>query len=58
MCTVNLFKCFIFQVDQSKVVLSPMPGLVKSIACAPGDMVGEGQEVCVIGEYMWSRVVP
>ncbi|XP_042857988.1 propionyl-CoA carboxylase alpha chain, mitochondrial-like [Penaeus japonicus] len=36
------------KVDQSKVVLSPMPGLVKSIACAPGDMVGEGQEVCVI----------
>ncbi|KAK8734798.1 hypothetical protein OTU49_005655 [Cherax quadricarinatus] len=36
------------KVDQSKQVLSPMPGLVKSIACGPGDMVAEGQEVCVI----------
>ncbi|XP_071552299.1 propionyl-CoA carboxylase alpha chain, mitochondrial-like [Panulirus ornatus] len=36
------------KVDQSKQVLSPMPGLVKSIACVPGDMVAEGQEVCVI----------
>ena len=34
----------------SKQVLSPMPGLVKSIACAAGDMVSEGQEVCVIGK--------
>ncbi|CAL4243835.1 unnamed protein product, partial [Meganyctiphanes norvegica] len=34
--------------DVSKQVLSPMPGLVKSIACAPGDLVAEGQEVCVI----------
>nr|XP_045607835.1 propionyl-CoA carboxylase alpha chain, mitochondrial-like [Procambarus clarkii] len=36
------------KIDQSKQVLSPMPGLVKSIACAPGNMVAEGQEVCVI----------
>ncbi|KAG7168362.1 Propionyl-CoA carboxylase alpha chain-like [Homarus americanus] len=36
------------KMDQSKQVLSPMPGLVKSIACVPGDMVAEGQEVCVI----------
>lgn len=28
-----------------------MPGLVKSIACKPGDMVAEGQELCVIGQY-------
>lgn len=28
-----------------------MPGLVKTINCAPGDMVAEGQELCVIGEY-------
>ncbi|KAK8381205.1 hypothetical protein O3P69_008221 [Scylla paramamosain] len=36
------------KVDQSKQVLSPMPGLVKTIACVPGDMVAEGQELCVI----------
>ncbi|KAK3863470.1 hypothetical protein Pcinc_030775 [Petrolisthes cinctipes] len=36
------------KIDQSKQVLSPMPGLVKSIACKPGDMVAEGQELCVI----------
>ncbi|XP_054707309.1 propionyl-CoA carboxylase alpha chain, mitochondrial-like [Uloborus diversus] len=34
--------------DISKVVLAPMPGLLKSISCKVGDMVGEGQEVCVI----------
>ncbi|KAK4310783.1 hypothetical protein Pmani_017683 [Petrolisthes manimaculis] len=36
------------KIDQSKQVLSPMPGLVKSIACKAGDMVAEGQELCVI----------
>ncbi|KAK7078192.1 hypothetical protein SK128_027226, partial [Halocaridina rubra] len=36
------------KVDQSMQILSPMPGLVKSIACSPGDLVAEGQEVCVI----------
>ncbi|XP_064119669.1 propionyl-CoA carboxylase alpha chain, mitochondrial-like [Macrobrachium nipponense] len=36
------------KVDMSMQVLSPMPGLVKSVACVPGDMVSEGQEVCVI----------
>ncbi|XP_076031382.1 propionyl-CoA carboxylase alpha chain, mitochondrial-like [Oratosquilla oratoria] len=36
------------KVDVSKQVLSPMPGLVKSVSCSVGDMVGEGQEVCVI----------
>lgn len=40
---------YLWQVDQSKQVLSPMPGLVKTINCAPGDMVAEGQELCVIG---------
>ncbi|KAL7636441.1 UNVERIFIED_CONTAM: hypothetical protein RMT77_013216 [Armadillidium vulgare] len=34
--------------DVSKQILSPMPGLVKSINCSQGDMVAEGQEVCVI----------
>ncbi|MCL4126709.1 UNVERIFIED_CONTAM: hypothetical protein GTU68_063198, partial [Idotea baltica] len=34
--------------DVSKKVMSPMPGLVKNVSCSPGDMVAEGQEVCVI----------
>nr|XP_023025846.1 propionyl-CoA carboxylase alpha chain, mitochondrial-like [Leptinotarsa decemlineata] len=34
--------------DVSKQVRSPMPGLVKSVACSVGDMVAEGQELCVI----------
>ncbi len=38
------------KVDVSKVVLSPMPGLVKSVCCKVGDLVGEGQEVLVIGK--------
>jgi len=36
------------QLDVSKVVISPMPGLVKSVNCQVGDSVGEGQEVLVI----------
>ncbi|XP_063245209.1 propionyl-CoA carboxylase alpha chain, mitochondrial-like [Bacillus rossius redtenbacheri] len=34
--------------DVSKVVRSPMPGLVKSITCASGDEIADGQEVCVV----------
>lgn len=33
------------KIDESKVILAPMPGLVKSVSCATGDMVAEGQEV-------------
>ena len=36
------------KIDESKVVLAPMPGLVKSVTCSVGDSVAEGQEVCVI----------
>ena len=36
--------------DLSKMVVSPMPGLVKAVSCAVGDVVAEGQELCVIGE--------
>ncbi|KAJ9594842.1 hypothetical protein L9F63_013879 [Diploptera punctata] len=36
------------KLDVSKVVLSPMPGMVKSVTCKPGDTVAEGQEVCVV----------
>ncbi|XP_023717228.1 propionyl-CoA carboxylase alpha chain, mitochondrial isoform X2 [Cryptotermes secundus] len=35
-------------VDVSKVVLSPMPGMVKSVSCEVGDTMAEGQEVCII----------
>lgn len=38
------------KIDVSKLVKSPMPGLVKSIACKPGDAVTDGQELCVIGK--------
>nr|CAD7268931.1 unnamed protein product [Timema shepardi] len=34
--------------DVSKVVKSPMPGMVKSVNCKHGDDIAEGQEVCVI----------
>lgn len=33
------------------MVLSPMPGLVKSVSCEAGDSIAEGQEVCVVGMY-------
>ncbi|KAJ8916292.1 hypothetical protein NQ315_016433 [Exocentrus adspersus] len=34
--------------DISKQVRSPMPGLVKSVSCNVGDVVAEGQELCII----------
>ncbi|XP_067143238.1 propionyl-CoA carboxylase alpha chain, mitochondrial-like [Centruroides vittatus] len=36
------------KMDVSKVVTAPMPGVVKSVSCEIGQMVSEGQEVCVI----------
>ena len=36
------------KVDTSKVVLSPMPGVVKSVAVEVGQLVGEGLECCVV----------
>ncbi|KPM09321.1 propionyl-CoA carboxylase alpha chain-like protein [Sarcoptes scabiei] len=36
------------KIDYSKIIKSPMPGLVKSIAVNLGDKVNEGQELCVI----------
>jgi propionyl-CoA carboxylase alpha chain len=36
------------KIDTSKLVQSPMPGLVVSIAVKPGDKVVAGQEVCVV----------
>lgn len=43
--------------DVSKLIKSPMPGLVKSVACNVGDTVVEGQELLIIGKlwilYLW-----
>jgi len=35
-------------VDHSRQVISPMPGLVRQVAVEVGDLVGEGQECCVV----------
>jgi len=35
-------------VDLTKVVLSPMPGVVKAVSVEVGQMVGEGHECCVV----------
>ncbi|XP_022263835.1 propionyl-CoA carboxylase alpha chain, mitochondrial isoform X8 [Canis lupus baileyi] len=34
--------------DTSSILRSPMPGVVVAISVKPGDMVAEGQEICVI----------
>ncbi|KAF4025799.1 hypothetical protein G4228_017733, partial [Cervus hanglu yarkandensis] len=34
--------------DTSSVLRSPMPGVVVAISVKPGDLVAEGQEICVI----------
>lgn len=36
------------EVDRSSMLVAPMPGILKSIAVAAGDMVSEGQELCVL----------
>nr|XP_027204066.1 propionyl-CoA carboxylase alpha chain, mitochondrial-like [Dermatophagoides pteronyssinus] len=36
------------KIDARKIIKSPMPGVVKSIAVNVGDEVNEGQELCVI----------
>jgi len=35
-------------VDTSRIILSPMPGVVKSVSVQVGDKVGEGQECAVV----------
>lgn len=37
------------KLDISKLIKSPMPGLVKSVACKIGDAVADNQELLVIG---------
>ena len=36
------------QLDLTKVVLSPMPGVVKGISVEVGQLVGEGHECCIV----------
>jgi len=36
------------KIDASKVIQSPLFGLVKSVSCNIGDQVNEEQELCVI----------
>ncbi|KAG1661617.1 Propionyl-CoA carboxylase alpha chain, mitochondrial [Nymphon striatum] len=36
------------KMDESKFLVAPMPGLLKSISCKVGDTIAEGQEVLVI----------
>jgi propionyl-CoA carboxylase alpha chain len=36
------------EIDLSSVVLSPMPGIVKSIAVKVGQRVIEGHEICTV----------
>ncbi|XP_029442195.1 propionyl-CoA carboxylase alpha chain, mitochondrial-like [Rhinatrema bivittatum] len=34
--------------DTSSILRSPMPGTVVAVSVKPGDVVSEGQEICVI----------
>ena len=38
----------IVKVDTTRSILSPMPGAVVSVAVKPGDVVVDGQELCII----------
>jgi propionyl-CoA carboxylase alpha chain len=35
-------------VDTSSHIISPMPGIVKSVKAKVGDMVAEGEEICTV----------
>ena len=43
--------------DTGKLLVSPMPGLLVSIAVAEGDTVKTGQEVCVIEAMKMENVL-
>jgi len=45
-------------VDNAKVVLSPMPGVVKQIMVQVGDLVGEGQECAVVEAMKMQNSLP
>ncbi len=36
------------QIDLASVLISPMPGIVKSVSVKVGQRVADGQEVCVV----------
>jgi propionyl-CoA carboxylase alpha chain len=36
------------QIDLASVLISPMPGIVKSVSVTVGQRVSDGQEVCVV----------
>lgn len=36
------------KIDYSKSIISPMPGSVKEVFVKPGDVVADGQKLCVI----------
>lgn len=36
------------QIDLSTLIISPMPGIVKSIAVEVGQQVVEGHEICTV----------
>ena len=36
------------EIDHASVLISPMPGIVKSVSVKVGQRVSDGQEVCVV----------
>ena len=36
------------KLDESKIIIAPMPGTVKSVSVEVGQMIGEGSECCVL----------
>ncbi|XP_075211760.1 propionyl-CoA carboxylase alpha chain, mitochondrial-like [Lycorma delicatula] len=44
--------------DQLKILLSPMPGVVKSVSCVPGQLMSEGQELCVVEAMKMQNSLP
>jgi len=45
-------------VDTAKIVLSPMPGVVKQVTVSVGDLVGEGQECAVVEAMKMQNSLP
>ncbi|KAJ1859308.1 hypothetical protein GGH12_002313 [Coemansia sp. RSA 1822] len=45
------------QLDTSKLVLSPMPGTIVSVAVKPGDVVAEGAQVAVVEAMKMQNVL-
>ena len=38
----------VVKIDTTRSILSPMPGAVVSVSVSPGDLVVDGQELCII----------